>query len=395
MRDRIFTEVDRISEELIVHRRHLHQNPETGFETLETEAYIREFLLSEGIEVLDSTIGVLGVIRSGKEESFIALRADIDALELDERTQAEYSSKKKGKMHACGHDGHTAMLMGCAKVLQKYRKSLKHNVLLLFQPAEEGPNLGGARIMLMDLEALELLPKIKAVYALHLNCELNTGVFGLKYGSSMASTDEFSIDIIGKGGHPGEPQYNVDAISVASKFIEGIESFLAKNKDPLEPAVFSIGMIRGGSARNVVSESCNLQGTIRCQSEETREQLLDYMEKLLQGICLYSKARYELDLLHGLPVLHNDKELMSFVEEEIDNCFGREAKHIYEKPRMGAEDFSYFARKLPVAFIWVGARNEELGCIYNMHNPKFNIDEKALAYGSKLLAMLAMDSREL
>ncbi|MDO4793288.1 MAG: M20 family metallopeptidase [Filifactor alocis] len=392
MRDRIFAEVDRMSEELIAHRRYLHQNPETGFETLETEAYIRDFLISEGIEVLDSTIGVLGVIRSRKEDGFIALRADIDALDLDEMTQLEYSSKKEGRMHACGHDGHTAMLMACAKVLQKYRDSLKYNVLLLFQPAEEGPNLGGARIMLMDLEALELLPKIKAMYALHLNCELHTGVFGVRYGSSMASTDEFSIDIIGKGGHPGEPQYNVDAISVASKFIAGIESFLAKNKDPLDPAVFSIGMIRGGSARNVVSEHCNLQGTIRCQSEETRGRILDHMEKLLQGICLYSGARYELDLLHGLPVLHNDTELMSFVEERIDKHFGKEAKHIYDKPRMGAEDFSYFAQKLPVAFIWVGARNEELGCIYNMHNPKFNIDERALAYGTKLLAMLVMDS---
>ncbi|MEL7648657.1 MAG: amidohydrolase [Sedimentibacter sp.] len=386
----ILEQADQIKDRTVFRRRYIHQNPETGFDTQNTENYVKELLRELNIEILPSTVGVLGLIKGNNTNDMVALRADMDALSLTEENEVDYKSGVIGKMHGCGHDGHTAMLMGAAELLSINRDCLKHDVLLVFQPAEEGPDLGGARIMLKDMENMELLPKIKCMYGQHVTTELEIGKVFLKYGSLTASTDEYTIEIIGKGGHAGMPQEAVDAISIASKFIGEMESFMSRRLDPFDPAVFSVGMIKGGSAKNIIAERVELSGTIRCQSEYNRQYILENAEKILKGICLYSGASYNLKVLHGLPPLVTDDNVMDMVKEFAAEILGEENVVAASKASMGAEDFSYFAEKIPSAFIWVGARNEKKGFVNIMHNPRFDFDEDVLPIGVKMLCRFAL-----
>lgn len=386
----IFCEVDMIKGELISNRRYLHKHPEVGFETKNTEEYITKFLNSKEIEIIPSSVGVLGIIRGNNTSEIIALRSDIDALNLEEENDVDYKSQNLGKMHACGHDGHTAMLMGASEILNNNKDKLKYDILLIFQPAEEGPSLGGARIMLKDLEMNGLLPKIKCIYGQHITTEYSLGNISIKYGSLTASTDEFTIEIIGKGGHAGIPQEAIDSISVSSKFISEMESFVSRKIDPFDPAIFSIGTINGGSAKNIIAEKTTLSGTIRCQSEKNRKYILESVEKVLKGICLYSGATYKLDILHGLPVLLNDDNVMDIVKGVAINVVGEDNVIETKKSSMGAEDFAYFAQEIPAAFVWIGAKNDEKGFVNIMHNPKFDFDEDALTVGVKMFCNLAL-----
>lgn len=386
----IFEEADKLKEATILRRRHIHQNPETGFDTLNTESFVKEFLKEHDIEILPSSVGVLGLIKGNNTDGIVALRADMDALNLNEENEVDYKSRICGKMHACGHDGHTAMLMGAAEVLNRNKGLLKHDVLLVFQPAEEGPDLGGARIMLKDMEEMNLLPEIKCIYGQHITTELEIGKVFIKYGSLTASTDEFTIEIIGKGGHAGIPQEAVDAISIASKFIGEMESFMSRRMDPFDPAIFSVGTIKGGSAKNIIAERVEICGTIRCQSENNRQYILENAEKILKGICSYTGASYNMDVLHGLPPLITDDSVMDKVKSIAEGILGDNNVVPASKASMGAEDFSYFAQKIPAAFIWVGARNEEKGMVNMMHNPRFNFDEDVLPIGIKMLCGFAL-----
>lgn len=388
--NQIFQEIDNIKEKHISNRRYLHEHPEVGFETINTEKYITEFLNSNEIDIIPSSVGVIGIIRGNNASKIIALRADIDALNLEELNEVEYKSQNFGKMHACGHDGHTAMLMGASEILNNNRDKLNYDILLIFQPAEEGPSLGGARIMLKDLEANGLLPKIKYIYGQHITTEYELGSISVKYGSLTASTDEFTIEIIGKGGHAGIPQEAVDAISISSKFVGEMESFMSRKIDPFDPAVFSIGTINGGSAKNIIAEKVTLSGTIRCQSEKNRKFILENVDKILKGICLYSGASYELDILNGLPVLVNDDNVMDIVKNVAINIVGEKNVIEAKKSSMGAEDFAYFAQKIPSAYVWIGARNDKKGFVNLMHNPKFDFDEDALTVGVKMFCSLAL-----
>ncbi|MBP1924341.1 amidohydrolase [Sedimentibacter acidaminivorans] len=388
--NQIFQEIDNIKEKLISYRRYIHKHPEVGFETKNTEKYITEFLNSKKIEIIPSNVGVIGIIRGNNTREIIALRADIDALNLDELNEVEYKSQNLGKMHACGHDGHTAMLMGASEVLINNRDKLKYDILLIFQPAEEGPDLGGARIMLKDLETNGLLSKIKYIYGQHITTEYELGSIPIKYGSLTASTDEFTIEIVGKGGHAGIPQEAVDAISISSKFINEMESFISRKIDPFDPVIFSIGTINGGSAKNIIAEKVSLSGTIRCQSEKSRKYVLESVEKVLKGICLYTGASYKLDILHGLPVLVSDDAVMDIVKGIAINVVGENNVTESKKSSMGAEDFAYFAQKIPSAFVWIGARNEKKGFVNLMHNPKFDFDEDALLIGVRMFCSFAL-----
>lgn len=386
----IYEEIDQIKEKIILRRRYIHSNPETGFDTQNTEKYVTDFLRKLNIHILPSTVGVLGLIKGNETKDIIALRADMDALNLNEENEVEYKSKVQGKMHACGHDGHTAMLMSAAEILNNNKDKLKHDILLIFQPAEEGPDLGGARIMLKDLEDNGLLAKVKCIYGQHVTTELDTGKVLIKYGSLTASTDEFTIEIIGKGGHAGVPQEAIDAISITSKFINEIESFMSRRIDPFDPAVFSIGIINGGSAKNIIAERVTISGTIRCQSELNRQYILDNAEKILKGICMFSGASYKIEILHGLPPLITNDNVMDAVKSFAVEILGSDNTVDTTRASMGAEDFSYFAQRIPAAFIWVGAKNEERGLVNLMHNPRFDFDEEVLPVGVKLLCRFAL-----
>ncbi|MFA9422771.1 MAG: M20 family metallopeptidase [Sedimentibacter sp.] len=386
----ILKQADLIKDEVVSNRRHIHKHPECGFDTKQTEKYVQSFLNEEKIEIIPSTVGVMAIIKGIGTNDIIALRADMDALPLLEENDVEYKSQNPGKMHACGHDGHTAMLMGAAKILNKNKEKLKHDILLIFQPAEEGPDLGGARIMLKDLESNGLLPKIKYIYGQHISTEYEVGTLSIKYGSVTASTDEFAIELIGKGGHAGIPQRAVDAISIAAKFITEIESFMSRRIDPFDPAVFSIGILQGGSANNIIAEKSTLSGTIRCQSEQNRKYILENVENILKGICLYSGASYKLHILHGLPVLLTDDTVVNIVKNIGLDVVGQQNVIISKTATMGAEDFAYFAQKIPAAFIWIGAKNEQKGFVNLMHNPKFDFDENVLPIGIKMMCSFAL-----
>ncbi len=386
----IFKEIDYSKNIIIERRRHIHTNPEVGFETKKTEQYVLELLKNSGIEVIPSTVGVMGLIRNKDAKNILALRADMDALNLEEENDVEYKSRIPGKMHACGHDGHTAMLMSAAEILNKYKKKLKYNVLLLFQPAEEGPNLGGARIMLNDLEMNGLLQNIKYIFGQHITTEYDIGKVSVKYGSVMSSTDEFTLDIIGKGGHAGMPHETIDAISIAAKIINEMESFMSRRINPFDPAVFSIGTVHGGSAKNIIAERVQISGTIRCQSESNRKHILENAERIIKGLCLSWGADYSFNILHGLPVLSNDEKVLNITREIAKDIVGNSNVIVAEMASMGAEDFAYFSKKIPSAFIFLGARNINKGYVNLLHNPKFDFDEEALPIGVKMLCAFAL-----
>lgn len=389
----IRTQAGLVGKDVIGYRRHLHMHPETGFDTQETERFVKQILEGERIEILPSSVGVIGKISAGtgKKAGYIALRADMDALPLEEANDVPYRSRAEGKMHACGHDGHTAMLLGAATVLQRNREKLPRDVLLIFQPAEEGPKLGGARIMLKDLESMGLVPETRAMAALHLTTEHPAGTVAVRYGSSMASTDEFDIGITGLGGHGGSPHKAIDALSLAARFVTEMESFMSRRIDPLDSAVFAIGVLKAGTAANIIPERATLSGTLRCQREETRGFILSGAEKHLQAICSWSGAAYTMDVRRGLPVLVNDDEKVEQAERIAAEIVGADKVIRLKYPSMGAEDFAYFSEKIPAVFTWIGARNEEKGFVHMMHNPRFDFDEDALAVGTEMLCRIAVE----
>lgn len=390
--EQIKAEASAYGDEIISFRRHLHMHPETGFDTEETEKFIKTFLAKENIEVLKSTVGVIGKISAGrnKRPGCVALRADMDALPLTEANNTSYKSQTPGKMHACGHDGHTSMLMGAAHILNSHRDELLHDIILIFQPAEEGPKLGGARIMIKDLDKLDITNNIISISALHVTTEYPCGQILIGYGPMMASTDEFDIEITGVGGHCSAPHKAVDAMSLAAKFVIEMESFIAKRIDPLDSVVCGIGTLNAGTARNIIPQTATMTGSLRCQREESRQFVLDGIDKLLKALCEYSGATYKLATRHGLPVLVTNDDKTAQVEVFAQEIAGFDKTIRLKHSNMGSEDFAYLAERIPATFSWLGVRNEAKGFTHMMHNPKFDMDESALPIGCALLCKIAI-----
>lgn len=373
------------------YRRHLHENPETGLNTQSTENFIRSVLAEARVEFLESDCGVLARIR-GADSSLpgIALRADMDALPLNELNDVPYKSVVDGKMHACGHDGHTAMLLGAAIILNGMNLNLPRDVYLFFQPAEEGPTPGGALPMIESAKKYGYADKIGRVAALHLSTEYPTGEILLNYGASMASTDEMDIVIRGVGGHVGLPHKAVDALSLAAHFAVEMESFMSRRLDPFDPAIFGIGKLSAGTARNIIADTASMLITIRCQSEAMRGYILDGARGVLKALCDSAGASFDVTVRRGLPVLKNDESFVREVKAEAECTVTPDHVKVLNHSNMGAEDFAFFAAEYPVAFAWIGARNEEKGFTYMMHNPRFDFDEDALLVGTELLCRIAL-----
>ena len=383
-------ELPAIWEEAVKDRRYLHMHPEVGFDTQNTEKHVIEILKELNIEILDAKMGVMGLIRGNDSSRIVALRADMDALPIQEANEVSYASVYPGKMHACGHDGHTAMLLGAARFLSAHRELLPVDVLLVFQPAEEGPNLGGARVMLADLQEKGIADRIINFFGLHLFNDYATGKVGVKYGSMAASTDEFDITILGKGGHAAQPHKCVDALSVGVQVINSMESYMSRRMDPFDQAIFSVGMFQAGTAKNIIAQTAKIAGTIRCQREETRAQIIEDMESIVKGICSGYGADCQIDVLRGLPVLINEKEAVDYSAQVAEQIVGKENLMFLQNPMMGAEDFAYFAEAIPSSFIWIGSASEEKGLTQQNHQPRFDFDEDALALGIRLLTAMAV-----
>lgn len=368
--------IDNLLEEVTRYRRELHQIPEIGYSEVKTQEYLIEVLTKMGYkpEIICGT-GVYVYIE-GEGSDTIAFRADIDALPITEETNCSFKSLHKGYMHACGHDGHMSMLLGFAHHLKSYKKFNK-NILLIFQPAEEGP--GGAK----DIVSEGLLEKynVKGIFGAHLFPGLEEGVVASKKGAMMAQSTEIDIDIVGKSGHGAMPQTAVDSILVTAKLLEAYQSIVSRSLSPLSQSVITFGRIEGGTVRNIIAENTRIEGTIRTFSRKILDDILRRISEINEGFERSYGVRINCHINILYPPVINDAHLFSQIEELVD------LSDI--EPLMLAEDFSYYQEAVPGIFFFLGTKNEERGFTAPLHNSKFNFDEKVLLKGIELYTLLS------
>ena len=382
---------EQIKDEVIAMRRHLHQHPELSFQEVETSKFIQEKLSSWGIKFQNNIVGtgVVALIESKKNPNkCIALRADMDALPIQELNEVDYKSRNAGIMHACGHDVHTSILLATAKILNELKDELPSSVKLIFQPGEEKLP-GGAKLMI-ESGVLEN-PKVEQIFALHVFPELEAGKVGLKAGMYMASCDELYFTINGKGGHAAMPALNIDPIISASKLILALKQ-IPDQLCPTEiPCVLAIGRIEGLGATNVIPDKVELQGTFRTMNELWRAAAHKLIHEFAKNIAEESGAEIIVRIENGYPYLENNPQLTEQTRAILKTTLGED--NVIDLPiRMTGEDFSFFAQKIPATFIRVGVRNEAKGIVYGVHNAKFDIDEKALEVGVKSLLAISFNS---
>jgi len=374
-------QAEQLHEELIKWRRKIHKNPELGFKEYETANFIAEKLQEFGIEYKRvCETGIVGLIEGGKPGKTLAIRADIDALALTEENDVSYKSTNEGVMHACGHDAHTTILLGTAKIIAQYKDKINGNIKLIFQPAEEGP--GGAKPM---IEAGVLKnPDVDYIIGLHVNPNLESGHVGLKEGRMQAAPDYFKIKVLGKGGHGARPQETIDPIVIGSQIVSGIQQLKSRESDTLKPLVISIGSFHSGEAFNAIPAEAVLTGTVRSFDNELRKKIKKRMEELVQNITKAYQADYEFEYSFEYPPLYNNKELTDLMRQVVIENLGEETLYNIPEPSMGAEDFAYFTQEIPGLYMRLGTRNEKKGTVNPLHSANFNLDEDILTQGVKL-----------
>ncbi len=386
MIDELKEEVEELTSQLISWRRDFHRHPETAFEEHWTSSVLKKFLKDHDIPVqIMAKTGLRGVLQGKSGGKTVALRADIDALPLKEEGDKEYISENPEAAHACGHDGHMAILMGAIELLCRRKETFKGNVVFLFQPSEERIP-GGAKLMIEE-GALE---GVDAVFGLHLWQLLATGVVGVVKGAMMAQPDKFTIRIRGKGGHGSMPHQTVDPILVAAHLVVNIQSIASRNVDPLKPVVVSFGTIEGGTIYNIIPEEVVLTGTVRSFDTEVQELSENRLMEIADATCAAFGATADFQYEKGYPPLVNDEGMVDFVAQTAGDLFG-ETKVQEIDPVMGGEDFAYFLQKVQGAFLFFGMGD---GMVYPHHHPAFDIDEKALPQATLLMTALALEYLE-
>lgn len=368
---------EEIKDLLIEYRRDFHKNPELGFEEHRTSDTIKEFLDKEGIEYFETAgTGICALIK-GRESRTVGLRADMDALPIQDMKDCEYSSRNAGKMHACGHDAHTAILMGAAKILNGMKDSLNGNVVLLFEPAEE--TTGGARIMIK--EGVLEKPYVEAVIGLHVDENIDSGMVGVKKGVVNAASNPFTIRIEGKGGHGARPEATVDPVVIASSVVMNLQTIVSRELTPTVPAVLTIGTINGGTAQNIIPEEVVLSGIIRTMTTEHREYVKLRLREIAEGVTMSMRGTCQVEIEESYPCLYNDDGMLELLKDSAAEQLGEENVIDLDKPSLGVESFAYFSMERPSVFYFLGCRNEDKGITHPAHSSKFDIDEDCMAAG--------------
>ncbi len=368
-----------LKEDMIETRRDLHRIPEPAFEEYKTSEYILNKLTALGYQVERvAKTGVLAFRKGTSNERPICFRADMDALEGEEKTGLDFASTN-GYMHACGHDGHMTMLLGFATYLAEIRE-IKRSIVLLFQPGEE--NAGGAEVVLKDENFKKY--NIESIFGFHLQPEIPEGQVGSKAGPFMAQTIEFNIFIEGKGCHGAQPQNGIDAIFIASQLVNSYQSIISRNVDPLESAVLTIGKINGGTVRNLIAENVKLEGTLRTFDLDVYEFVKQRVVKINQGLEAMYDVKIDTDFIDFCPPVVNDTELYEDFVALTDPT-----EFIEMKPMTITEDFSFYQREIPGLFLMLGIKNDAKGFTYPLHSSQFNFDEEVLLYGIELYTRIA------
>jgi len=385
-------EIEGMKEWLVEIRRRIHMYPELGFEEFETSKLISDWLERFGFEVKRGVArtGVVGLLRGKKGGKTVAIRADMDALQMDEANQVSYASKKKGKMHACGHDAHVAILLGVAKLISSVKDRVIGNIKWIFQPAEEG---GGGGKMMVEEGVLEN-PKVDAIFGAHVFPFLPIGKVGVYEREGLASADRFTITIIGKGGHAASPHVTKDPILASGHLITQIHSIVSRNIDPLDSAVVTIGKVSGGTAFNIIPNTVEILGTVRALTPQVRKDLRSRIEEVVKGTVQSFGMDYRFDFEYGYPVLINNSEMTQLVISACSKSISKE-NVVVLKPSMGAEDFAYYLERIPGSFFRLGCRNEEKGIIHPYHSSLFDIDEDVLPFGVEMFVRVIEQYLEL
>jgi amidohydrolase len=377
-------------DELIAVRRDLHQHPELGFEEVRTAGVVAAKLRALGLEPRTEVgrTGVMCTIRGGKPGRTVLLRADMDALPIQEENDTPYRSQTAGKMHACGHDCHTSILLAVAKSLVAQQKDRAGTVVLCFQPAEElgGPK-GGAEAMIQDGA---LAPKPDAAFGLHVWQDLPLGVVGVTEGPWMAAVDEFTVTVKGKGAHAAMPQGSIDPVVCAAHMVTALQSLVSRNTDPFQQLVVSVTQLRAGSAFNIIPETAWFNGTIRLFDRELWTRVPGQFERVVKGVAAAFGCEAEILYERGNMPTVNDKAMCAFARAAATEVVG--AANLRDDVRtMGGEDFSSFLARVPGVFIAVGSRNEGKGLVHEHHHPRFDVDEESLRIGAEILLRTALN----
>lgn len=367
-------------------RRHLHAHPELSYQEFETSRFVREQLESLGIPCeIRATTGVVGLIKGRRDaDRVIALRADMDALPIQEENDIPYRSRNNGVMHACGHDVHTTCLLGAAKILQETRDNWAGTIKLIFQPGEE-KNPGGASLMIKD-GVLEN-PRPTAIFGLHVHPGLAVGKMSFRGGQVMASADELYITVKGKGGHAASPHLCIDPILIASHLVVALQQTISRHNNPHNPSVLSITAFNGGTTTNVIPNEVRLKGTFRAMDEEWRFKAHGIITNLCHNLVRSMGGEVDLHIDIGYPSVFNNETLNEIARQKAEAYAGSSNVEETEK-RMGAEDFGYYTQHIPGCFYRLGVMNSEKGIVSGVHTPTFDIDESAIETGMGMMAWL-------
>lgn len=387
LKKKLFLTIDEINERVITIRHDLHAHPELSGQEERTKYLVKGILEASGYKIKESDkhFGLIADLVVDENAKTVAIRADMDALPIQEQTGKPYASRKKGIMHACGHDSHTAIALGTAIAMAAHKEELPGNIRFIFQPSEESKE--GGSVEMIEEGALE---GVSGIFGLHAYPYLNSGEIGYKYGVMMASADVFTIEIFGKSAHGARPHEGVDAILVTSMIVNSLNHIVSRMIDPLHPAVISLGTISGGMASNIICDHVLLKGTVRTINEEIRNNIPQMMESSIEGISKSMGAKYKFDYEFGQPELINHKEMVDIIVEEAENIIGKEHCIDLIDPVMGGEDFSEYLKIVPGAFFRLGTCDEEKKTCVSQHNSRFDVDDDALQVGMKIMGASAL-----